>query len=61
MAQGGDVGDFGGGWLAQGLEAQWLGAQRPGLFLGVPSCPEPQGARGGGTGAELGSTAKDAL
>ena len=35
-------GGFGGGWLEH--PRQWLGAQWVGLFLGVPSCPEPPGA-----------------
>ena len=39
--KGGEIGSFGGGWLEH--SRQWLGAQRAGLFLGVPSCPEPPG------------------
>ena len=38
----GGMGGFGGGWLEQ--PRQWWGAQWAGLFLGVPSCPEPPGA-----------------
>ena len=52
MVKGGEIGDFGGGSLEH--PRQWLGAQWRGLFLGVPSCPEPPGAPLGGTGAELG-------
>ena len=43
MVKRGEIGDFGGGSLEQlrpWLDAQWLG-----LTLGVPSCPEPPGAR----------------
>ena len=36
------MGGFGGGELEQ--PRQWWGAQWAGLFLGVPSCPEPPGA-----------------
>ena len=42
MVKGGDMDGFGGGWLEH--PRQWLGAQWVGLFLGVPSCPEPPGA-----------------
>ena len=38
-AKGGEIGGFEGGWLAH--QGPWLGAQWAGLFLGVPSCPEP--------------------
>jgi hypothetical protein len=48
----GGIGDFGGDWLEQ--PRQWLGAQWAGLFLGVPSCPEPPGASRGGPEAEAG-------
>ena len=48
----GEMSGFGGGLL--GHLGQWLGAQWAGLFLGVLSRPEPPGAPGGGTGAELG-------
>ena len=40
--KGGGIGSFGGGSLEH--PRQWLGAQWPGLFLGVPSCSEPPGA-----------------
>ena len=52
MVKGGEIGGFGGGWLEQ--PRQRLGAQRAGLSLGVPSCPEPPGVPRGGTGAVLG-------
>ena len=39
MLKRGEMGGFGGGSLEH--PRQWLGAQRPGLFLGVP---EPPGA-----------------
>ena len=42
MVNGGGIGGFGGGALEH--PRQWLGAQWAGLFLGVPSCPEPPGA-----------------
>ena len=42
MVKGGEIGDFGGGWLEH--PRQWLGTQWSGLFLGVPGCPEPPGA-----------------
>ena len=42
MVKGSEISGFGGGWLEQ--PRQWLGAQWAGLFLGVPSCPEPPGA-----------------
>ena len=42
MVKRSEIGGFGGGWLEQ--PRQWLGAQWAGLFLGVPSCPEPPGA-----------------
>ena len=38
----GGMGDLGGGWLEH--PRPWLGAQWVGLFLRVPSCPEPPGA-----------------
>ena len=47
MGKGGEIGGFGGGWLEQ--SRQWLGAQWAGLFLGVPSYPEPPGADWEGT------------
>ena len=52
MAKGDKIGGFGGGWLEH--PRQWLGAQWAGLFLRVPSCPEPLGASRGGTGAKMG-------
>ena len=52
MVKGGDIGNLGGGSLEH--PRQWLGAQWAGLFLGVPSRPEPPGAPRGGAGAELG-------
>ena len=50
--KGGDgiIGGFGGGWLEH--PRQWLGAEWAGLFLGVPSCPEPPGASRGVSEAE---------
>ena len=39
VVKGGEIGGFGGGSLEH--PRQWLGAQWDGLFLGVPSCPEP--------------------
>ena len=36
-----NTGGFGGGWLEHAR--RWRGAQWAGLFLGVPSCPEPPG------------------
>ena len=42
MVTGGGVGGFGGGSLEH--PRQWRGVQWDGLFLGVPSCPEPPGA-----------------
>ena len=42
MVKGGKLGGFGGGWLEH--RGQWPSAQWAGLFLGVPSCPEPPGA-----------------
>ena len=41
MVKGGDIGNLGGGSLEH--PRQWLGAQWAGLFLGVPSRPEPPG------------------
>eukprot|EP00964_Phaeocystis_antarctica_P039522 scaffold22614_cov33-Phaeocystis_antarctica.AAC.2 len=46
-----EIRDLGGGSLEH--QRRWLGAQYPGLTLGVPSCPRPPGARRGGAGAEL--------
>ena len=43
MVNGGENGGFGGGWLEH--LRQCLGTQCAGLFLGVPSCPEPPGMR----------------
>ena len=37
-----EIGGFGGGSLEQ--PRRWLDAQWAGLFLGVPSYPEPPGA-----------------
>ena len=42
MVRRSEIGGIGGGLLEQ--TRRWLGAQWAGLFLGVPSCPEPPGA-----------------
>eukprot|EP00964_Phaeocystis_antarctica_P042581 scaffold24419_cov43-Phaeocystis_antarctica.AAC.1 len=42
MVKGGTLGGYGGGGLEH--RGQWPSAQWAGLFLGVPSCPEPPGA-----------------
>ena len=42
MVKGGEKGGSEGGWLTHPRPR--LGAQWAGLFLGVPSCPEPSGA-----------------
>ena len=42
MVKGGEMGGFGDGSLEH--PRHWLGPQWAGLFLGVPSCLEPQGA-----------------
>ena len=46
--------------LARAAEAVVGHSVGPGLFLGVPSCPEPPGAPLGGAGAELGLCQKGA-
>ena len=57
--EGGDIGGFEGGGLER--PRPWLGAQRAGRLLGVPSCPGPPGAPSRGTGAELGRCQDGAL
>ena len=57
MGKRGEIGRVGGGSLEhprRWLGTQGLGAQWPGLALGVLSCPEPPGVPCAGTGAELG-------